>query len=143
MLGRFRRRERRHGAREAKRDLEHASRQGAGVEGLRLEVSEGLRSARMALYGEFDIACADDASRALQELLRRDLDAVVVDLSGLDFMDSTGVKFLVDGRDAARELGVTLTLVHGGEHVQRVLTVSGVMALFEDADDGPADSKNP
>jgi anti-anti-sigma factor len=134
MLGRFRRRERRHEAREAKRDLERASRQGGGVEPLRLEVSEGSRSARMALYGEFDIACADDASRALQELLSRGLDAVVVDLSGLNFMDSTGVKFLVEGRDMALAHGVKLSLVHGGDPVHRVLTVSGVTALFEDAD---------
>ncbi len=111
------------------------SRAGGGEERLRVEVSDGDRSARMVLHGEFDIASADDASRALQELLRRDLDAVVVDLSRLDFMDSTGVKFLVDGRDTARALGVRLTLVHGGGPVQRVLTVSGVMALFEDVDD--------
>jgi anti-anti-sigma factor len=134
MLGRFRRRERRHQAREGKRDLERPSRQGGGAERLRLEVSEGPRSARMALYGEFDIASADNASRALQELLSRGLDAVVVDLSGLDFMDSTGVQFLVDGRDAALARGVKLSLVHGGDTVQRVLTVSGVTALFEDAD---------
>jgi anti-anti-sigma factor len=94
-------------------------------------VTEGPGSARMALYGEFDIASADDATRALEELLGRGLDAVVVDLSGLDFMDSTGVKFLVDGRDKAHALGVRLSLVHGGDPVRRVLTVSGVTALFE------------
>ena len=87
----------------------------------------------MALRGEFDIASADDASRALQELLSRGLDAVVVDLSGLDFMDSTGVQFLVDGREAALARGVKLSLVHGGDPVKRVLTVSGVTRLFEDA----------
>lgn len=124
MLGRFRRRKRR---------LEHASRAGDRAARLRLEVSEGPRSARMALYGEFDIASADDAGRALQALLGRGLDAVVVDLSGLDFMDSTGVQFLVDGRDTALARGVKLSLVHGGDPVRRVLTVSGITALFEDA----------
>jgi anti-anti-sigma factor len=97
---------------------------------LRLEVSEGPRSARLALYGEFDLASADDATHALRELLGRDLDAVVLDLGGLDFMDSTGVKFLVDGRDMARARGVELSLVQGGDPVRRVLTVSGVAALF-------------
>ena len=90
----------------------------------------------MALYGEFDIASAADASRALQELLTRGPDAVIVDLSGLDFMDSTGVKFLVDGRETALARGVKLSLVHGGDPVKRVLTVSGVTALFEDVDSG-------
>jgi anti-anti-sigma factor len=125
MIGRFLRRARR-------RDEGGA---GSGVERLRVEVIDGSRSARMALHGEFDIASADDAGRALQELLGRDLDAVVIDLSDLQFMDSTGVKFLVDGRDAARARGVRLKLVHGGDPVRRVLTVSGVTALFEDVDD--------
>jgi len=105
-----------------------------GAGRLRLELSEGPRSARIALHGEFDIASAADASRALQELLTRDLDAVIVDLSGLDFMDSTGVKFLVEGRQSALARGVKLSLVPRGDPVKRVLTVSGVTALFEDVD---------
>jgi len=108
------------------------SRGGAGR--LRLEISEGAGTARIALHGEFDIASAVDAGRALQELLSRDLDALIIDLSGLEFMDSTGVKFLVDGRETALARGVKLSLVHGGDPVERVLTVSGVTALFEDAD---------
>jgi anti-anti-sigma factor len=127
MMGRFFRRARRRDG--SKRGRDHDS------ERLRVEVIDGPRSARITLHGEFDIASADDAGRALQKLLRRDLDAVVIDLSGLDFMDSTGVKFLVDGRDTARAHGVKLTLVHGGDPVRRVLTVSGVTALFEDVDD--------
>jgi anti-sigma B factor antagonist len=134
MLRRFRRRERQREAGETKLDPARAKQRGGGAGRLRLEVSEGARSARIALRGEFDIASADDARRALQELLSRGLDAVVVDLSGLDFMDSTGVQFLVDGRETALARGVKLSLVHGGEPVMRVLTVSGVSALFEDVD---------
>jgi anti-anti-sigma factor len=50
-------------------------------------------------------------------------------------MDSTGVRFLVEGRNRALARGVRLSLVDGGDAVQRVLTVSGVTALFEDVDD--------
>jgi anti-anti-sigma factor len=99
---------------------------------LRVEVSETPPSARMALHGEFDIEFADEATLALHELLGRRPDAVVLDLRGLDFMDSTGVKFLVDARERAHELGVRLSLEYGGDPVRRVLTVSGVTALFED-----------
>ena len=134
MLRRFRRRKREHEAREPNEDRARASRVHGGAGRLRFEVSEGARSARIALYGEFDIQSAADASRALKELLSRGLDAVIVDLSGLDFMDSTGVKFLVDGRETAIARGVKLSLVHGGDPVKRVLTVSGIAALFEDVD---------
>ena len=136
MLRRLRRRKRQHEARGPSAGGVRTSQVYGGAGRLRLEVSEDAGSARMALYGEFDIASGADASRALQELLTRGLDAVIVDLSGLDFMDSTGVKFLVDGRETALARGVKLSLVHGGDPVQRVLTVSGVTALFEDVD-GP------
>ena len=136
MLRRLRRRKRHNEARGPSGGGGRTSQvHGAGGR-LRLEVSEDAGSARMALYGEFDIAAAADASRALHELLTRDVDAVVVDLSGLDFMDSTGVKFLVDGRETALARGVKLLLVPGGDPVKRVLTVSGVTALFEDVDSG-------
>ena len=102
-----------------------------GAQPLRIEVSEGSGAARIALSGEFDIACADRAGRALRELLGRGPQTVVVDLRELGFMDSTGIKFLVDARDAARESGVELALLSRGGAVGRVLAVSGVMALFE------------
>jgi anti-anti-sigma regulatory factor len=46
-------------------------------------------------------------------------------------MDSMGVKFLLDGKDAARERGVEIALAYGEGVVERVLTVSGVSSLFE------------
>ena len=133
MVGPFRRRRRRSDG-PARADLGRAPH---AVDGLRVDVIESAGSARIALSGQFDIATADDATRALQALLQRGLDLVVVDLSGLDFMDSTGVKFLVEGRATARELGVRLALVHGGDPVRRVLMVAGVMGLFEEADGPP------
>jgi anti-anti-sigma factor len=107
-----------------------------GGQRLRVEVSGVPPHARLALHGEFDIDSADEATFALSELLGRRPDTVVLDLRGLDFMDSTGVKFLVDARDRARELGVELSLVHGGDPVRRVLAVSGVAALFENQESG-------
>lgn len=98
---------------------------------LRIAVSEHPPLARITLYGEFDIRSADAAARELEELLGRAPETVVIDLSGLEFMDSTGVKFLVEGLDKARARGIELALVDGGEPVRRVLKVSGVQALFD------------
>jgi anti-anti-sigma factor len=131
MVGPFRRLRRRSDG-SAQTDRGRASHPAGG---LRVDVSKSPGSARIALSGQFDIASADDATRALQALLNRGLDLVVVDLNGLDFMDSTGVKFLVEGRETARDRGVKLSLVHVGDPVRRVLKVAGVMALFEEADD--------
>lgn len=54
----------------------------------------------LAATGELDIATAPALEeRALAALGRG---PVVLDLSGLDFIDSTGVKMLLDMREAAR-----------------------------------------
>jgi anti-anti-sigma regulatory factor len=49
-------------------------------------------------------------------------------------MDSTGIKFLLDGRDAAGRLGVEIAIAHGGDPIERILTVAGVTTLFERQD---------
>jgi anti-sigma B factor antagonist len=96
-----------------------------------LEVIEVSGSSRLVLRGELDAASAAAASRALLELLESGSDRVTIDLRELDFMDSMGVKFLIDGRDAAGKRGVEIALAYEEGVVERVLTVSGVATLFE------------
>lgn len=98
---------------------------------LSVEVTEAAGVARLVLRGELDTDSVADANRALESLLTGGPARVILDLSELDFMDSTGVKFLLDARDAARELGVTIALAYKQGTVERVLTVSGVTTLFE------------
>lgn len=98
---------------------------------LSLEIIEVSGSARLVLHGDLDAASASSADRALRVLLERDVRRVVLDFRDLDFMDSMGVKFLIDGRDRARELGVEIALAYGEGVVERVLNVSGVAKLFE------------
>jgi anti-sigma B factor antagonist len=105
-----------------------------------LEVVEVSGSIRLVLRGELDAASAPAANHALLELLEGGYDRVILDLTELDFIDSMGVKFLIDGRDAARGLGVELALAYGEGVVERVLTVSGVASLFERQDDATTGS---
>lgn len=98
---------------------------------LSLEIIEVSGSARLVLRGDLDSASASSADRALRDLLDRDVRRVVLDLRELDFIDSMGVKFLIDCRDRARELGVEIALAYGEGVVERVLNVSGVAKLFE------------
>jgi anti-anti-sigma factor len=95
------------------------------------EVIEIPGSGRLVLRGELDAASVRDADRTLRDLLGRGCDRVILDLRELDFMDSMGVKFLIDGREAARELGLEIALAYREGIVERVLTVSGVATLFE------------
>jgi anti-sigma B factor antagonist len=81
----------------------------------------------LSLRGELDLATAPE----LEELLDRRLVAgteVVIDLRGLEFMDSSGVRVLVAGHAQASRAGTRLVLVRPepGSPVAKIIEVSGL-----------------
>ena len=76
------------------------------------------------LGGELDISTAP---RLEESLLRVEADGpalLVIDLSGLDFMDSTGLRLLISADTRAREAGRRMVLVQGNDMVRRVLRLT-------------------
>jgi anti-anti-sigma factor len=94
-------------------------------------VIEASGSARLILRGELDAASVRGAQRAFDEVLDRGPGRLILDLRELDFMDSTGVKFLLDSRDAAGQRELEVALAYDEGVVERVLTVSGLASLFK------------
>lgn len=82
------------------------------------------------LIGELDLATADDVEGELARVEAKDAASIVLDLSGLAFMDSTGVRLIVNAHTRARADGRRLTLLRGQAAVQRVMELSGVDALL-------------
>jgi anti-sigma B factor antagonist len=56
---------------------------------------------------------------------------VELDLSGLTFMDSSGVHVALEARSRAREKGYTLVVLEGTEMVQKVFKLTGTDHLLE------------
>ncbi|MGN9808325.1 STAS domain-containing protein [Micromonospora sp. BQ11] len=87
--------------------------------------------------GEVDLSTVDDFDAALTEALGRPgLAEVVVDLADVDFLDSSGVRVLVQGVTRARQRGVTLRVTDPQPLVARVLRITAVgpmLGLDEDA----------
>jgi len=50
--------------------------------------------ARIAVFGEVDVATAPELAECLREFTGAGSDEVVVDLTGLDFIDSAGLSWL-------------------------------------------------
>jgi anti-sigma B factor antagonist len=76
------------------------------------------------LEGEFDISTAHEVD---QELLRLDGQrpgTVVVDLRGLSFIDSTGLRSLLSADARCRQYGGRLVLVPGPPAVHRVFRIA-------------------
>ncbi len=84
------------------------------------------RTVMLAVIGELDLVSCPSLEQAIDESARADVDQIVVDLRGLEFMDSTGLHLLVRGRDQVQRLfdltGVTesLTVVDSPDQLLEV-----------------------
>jgi anti-anti-sigma factor len=86
--------------------------------------------ALVSLHGELDVLGADEVRRELRNLVHRyDADQVTFDLSGLRFIDTSGVVALVEGirsMDGGRP-----TMLHPQPLTLRTLELCGVLDRFD------------
>lgn len=76
------------------------------------------------LSGELDIATADRLTAELEAVETAADARRVIDLSGLTFMDSTGLRVLIAANRSAAEGGYELVIVTGESPARRVLELT-------------------
>ena len=84
------------------------------------------RTIMLALSGELDLLSGPGLARVLERLPESEAELIVVDLRGLEFMDSTGLHLLVQAQQTAHESGRRFVLIRGSDHVQRLFDLTGV-----------------
>ena len=97
------------------------------------EVADGL--VRVALRGELDLSTVNKVEEELQALEADGARLIVLDLSRLSFLDSTGLRCLVTAHQRARDAGRRLVLVRGPDAVQRVFTITRLEERLDMVDD--------
>jgi anti-sigma B factor antagonist len=89
------------------------------------------RSLVLRLRGDVDLASEAVLSAVLRRDVPPDVDEIVIDLSEVGFLDSTGVRVLLEGREHALAGGAVLRLCNPAPVVLRVLRVTSVADLFD------------
>ncbi len=97
----------------------------------RVEVRYEGHASVIAVSGELDLSTSGALEEELLRVMDSDVELVVVDLHGLDFMDSTGLSALVKAQQAAVKAGKRFALIRGPQQVQRLLTLTGVADRLE------------
>ena len=99
------------------------------------EVVPERDSVRVRPAGELDVSTVPVLREELAELCRAGFKRLILDLSKLDFMDSTGLRLVLSLDAEARQDGFELRLVRGGAAIQRVfeLTDTAGRLPFTDA----------
>jgi anti-sigma B factor antagonist len=92
--------------------------------------------AQVVLAGEFDLAAVPQFEDAIAGVEAGRPAAIVIDLSALTFMDSSGLRALVTADDRAGTAGRRLAIVPGPPAVRRVFEITQLdskLDLVEDA----------
>jgi anti-sigma B factor antagonist len=92
----------------------------------------------VTVTGELDLYTAPRLQTALAELLRDQIGRIVVDMSGIEFCDSTGMNVLLAAMKRNKERGGTLELAAPRPAVRRILQVTGLDTVFTVVDAVPA-----
>ena len=92
----------------------------------RVEVRTDGRAAIITVSGELDLASAPSLASEIEQASRSDSALLVLDLRGLEFMDSTGLSVIIKAHQRLSEQGRDLCLIRGPQQVQRLLDLTGV-----------------
>ena len=86
------------------------------------------------VQGELDLATAGDLERELIKVEDTDALSIILDLSRLQFIDSTGVRVLLSAHARSRANSNRLMLLRGPVAVQRVFQLTGILDRLPFAD---------
>jgi len=100
---------------------------------VRTEDRDGL--VHVALVGELDLSTVAKVQEELRRVEAASPATVVVDLSKLTFLDSTGLRCIVTADERARAEGRRIVIVRGPDAVQRVFAITRLEERLEMVDD--------
>lgn len=84
----------------------------------------------VTVSGEIDVASADGLRERLNQLVSAGRTSLVVDLTAVDFMDSTGLGVLVGMLKKVRSAGGRLDLVIDGDRLLRLFRLTSLDQVF-------------
>ena len=101
----------------------------------RVDVHPEREVVRVAPVGELDMATAPLLERELVELRSSGFDHLVLDMRGLTFLDSSGIRVVVAEHRSAQASDREFSLISGPRAVQRVLELCGLLEHLHVHDD--------
>ncbi len=96
------------------------------VPGLNLESKEEGETHVLALTGELSLAEAPQLESRLEEVMVAAPTTIVVDLAGVEFIDSTGLSVLVRAQQQAGERQIRFGVVNPPPQATRLLSLTGL-----------------
>jgi len=99
--------------------------------GLTIDVEQLPNEALIRVTGEVDLYSSPELRKKLLKTIPSSRGDVVVDLSGVSYIDSSGVATLVEGLRSARQHDIGFILSTPSEAVTQVLELARLDSVFE------------
>lgn len=103
---------------------------------LDVETVEEQGLVRLLLRGELDLSTVSKVEEELRRAESSEPALLVLDLSELNFLDSTGLRLIVTADRRARDSGRRLAVVKGPDAVQRVFSITRLDERLEMVEPG-------
>ena len=88
--------------------------------------AEGLVA--LSLSGELDIETVPIFEAAMERVLADAPATAVLEMHGLEFLDSTGLRAILEAHERLRDQGAQIVLTHGRRNVQLTFVITGLDA---------------
>jgi anti-sigma B factor antagonist len=85
----------------------------------------------IALSGEVDVYTSPRVKQEIVDLLNGGTTKLIVDLSGVEYLDSTGLGVLIGGLKRARERDGDLKLLCDNPRILRIFEITGLTKIFD------------
>ena len=105
---------------------------GGNLRPVNLELETDKRGDRsvVTLRGEIDVYTAPRLRQALIDLVEGGATQIVVDMSAVDFLDSTGLGVLVGGLKRVRMKEGSLSIVTSQDKILKIFDITGLNKVF-------------
>ncbi len=100
-----------------------------------METRDREGGVQLALKGELDLSTIEKVEQELARVEGDGHELIVLDLSGLTFLDSTGLRTIVTADQRARRAGRRVVVRRGPDTVHRVFTITRLDERLEMVDD--------
>lgn len=100
-----------------------------------VSVSTDGATATVALRGELDMSGVDRAREAIEQAESGEPALVVLDMSQLDFIDSTGLEVMLRAARRAHDNGRRLVVARPSRYVRRLLELTAIDQSLDIVDD--------
>ncbi len=80
--------------------------------------------------GEIDVASVDTLRAGLDDVLTAGFDQVVLDLNGVTFVDSTGLRAIIEAQRIADAVGIEFSVRPGPPQVRRLFDLTGTSQIL-------------